>query len=77
MQYKELAEKMENGGIVKTVCGDYVIYKRSWLYEHLDQEIVLMKSAKELKPMADGITRLKEFLKEQEKLRNGESDGSF
>lgn len=70
MKYKELAEKMEEGGICKHVCRDYVIYKRSWLYDHIEQEYVLIKSAKEIKPMADGITRLKEFLREQEKGRN-------
>ena len=70
MQYKELAEQMEQGSIVKYVCRDYVVYKRSWLYDHIEQEAVLIKSAREVKPMADGITRLKEFLKEQEKLKN-------
>lgn len=72
MQYKELAEQMEQGSIVKCVCADYVVYKRSWLYDHIEQEAVLIKSAREIKPMADGITRLKNFLKEQEKLRDGD-----
>lgn len=67
MDYTELAKRMEEGGICKCVCRDYVIYKRSWLYDHIEQEAVLIKSAREIKPMADGITRLKEFLKEQEK----------
>lgn len=71
MDYTELAKRMDEGGFCKYVCKDYVIYKRSWLYDHIDQEAVLIKSAKEVKPIADGITRLKEFLKEQEKLRNG------
>lgn len=70
MQYRELAAKMEEGGICKYVCKDYVVYKRSWLYDHIEQEYVLIKSAKEIKPMADGITRLKEFLREQGKGKN-------
>lgn len=70
MDYTELAKRMEEGGICKYVCRDYVVYKRSWLYDHIEQEAVLIKSAREIKPMADGITRLKEFLKEQEKLRD-------
>ena len=72
MDYTELAKRMEEGGICKYVCRDYVVYKRSWLYDHIEQEAVLIKSAREIKPMADGITRLKEFLKEQEKLRDGD-----
>ena len=73
MQYKELATRMEEGIIINAICGDYVVYKRSWLYENIDQEIVLIKSARELKPIKDGITRLKEFLKEQEKAKDGKS----
>lgn len=72
MDYTELAKRMEEGSICKYVCRDYLVYKRSWLYDHIEQEAVLIKSAREVKPMADGITRLKEILKEQEKLRNGE-----
>ncbi len=72
MDYTELAKRMEEGDICKCVCRDYVIYKRSWLYDHIEQEAVLIKSAREIKPMADGITRLKNFLKEQEKLRDGD-----
>lgn len=71
MQYKELASRMEEGSIVKAVCGDYVVYKRSWIYENIDQEVVLIKSARELKPIKDGITRHKEFLREQEKAKDG------
>lgn len=71
MNYQELAKSLEEGGIVKTVQGDYVIYKRSWLYEHIEQEYVLIKSAREVKPMADGITRLREFIKEHEGGKNG------
>lgn len=47
-EYTDIARRMEEGGICKAVVGDYVIYKRNWLYEHIDQECVLIKSAKEL-----------------------------
>lgn len=70
MQFQELAKQMEEGSVVKAVCGDYVVYKRSWLYANIEQEVVLIKSAREIKPIKDGITRLKEFL-EQEKAKNG------
>ena len=61
MDYTELAKRMEEGSICKYVCRDYLVYKRSWLYDHIEQEAVLIKSAREIKPMADGITKLKEF----------------
>lgn len=65
--YKEIAKKMQDEAIVKAVCGKYVIYRRDWLYEHIEQECVLIKSAKEMKPIKDGITRLREWMKENEK----------
>lgn len=66
MNYTELAKKMEEGSIVKAVKGDYVIYKRRWLYENIEQEYLLIKSIKDFKPIKDGITRLREFLAQQE-----------
>ncbi len=47
-EYTDIARRMEEGGICKAVIGDYVIYKRKWLYEHIDQEYVLINSAKEI-----------------------------
>ena len=67
--YSELARKMEEGSIVKAVHGDYVIYKRKWLYENIDQEVTLIKSVKDFKPIKDGITRLRQFIAEQEVYR--------
>ena len=52
--YTDIARKMADGGICKAVVGDYVIYKRKWLYEHLDQEIILAQSAK----MAKDLTQV-------------------
>ena len=49
--YNELAKKMQDEAIVKASCGKYVIYRRDWLYEHIEQEYVLIKSAKEMKPI--------------------------
>ena len=68
--YKEIAKKMQDEAIVKAGCGKYVIYRKDWLYEHIEQEYVLIKSAKEMKPIKDGITRLREYLKEQESKKN-------
>lgn len=66
MDYKELAKHMEEGSVVKAVCGDYVVYKRKWLYENIEQEVTLIKSIKDFKPIADGITRLRQWVAEQE-----------
>lgn len=66
MDYKELAKHMEEGSVVKAVCGDYVVYKRKWLYENIEQEVTLIKSIKEFKPIADGITRLRQWVAEQD-----------
>ena len=64
--YTDLARKMAEGSVVKAVNGDYVIYKRKWLYENIEQEYVLIKSVKDFKPIKDGITRLREFIAQQE-----------
>lgn len=66
MDYKELAKHMEEGSVVKAVCGDYVVYKRKWLYENIEQEVTLIKSIKDFKPIVDGITRLRRWVAEQE-----------
>lgn len=66
MDYKELAKHMEEGHVVKAVCGDYVVYKRKWLYENIEQEVTLIKSIKDFKPIADGITRLRQWVAEQD-----------
>lgn len=64
--YTDVARQMAEGSIVKYVSKDYVVYKRKWLYEHLEQEILLIKSMKYFKPIADGITRLRQYIAEQE-----------
>ena len=69
--YKALARQMENGGIVKAVSGDYVVYRRDWLYEHIEQESVLIQSAKQLNVKPFDIQKFKEFMSEK-----GENDGS-
>lgn len=65
--YNELARKMEERAVVKEICGDYIIYRRDWLREHIEQEYVLQKSVKDFMPIKDGITRLREWMKNQEK----------
>lgn len=62
----EIAKQCKEAGIVKAVSGDYVIYKRKWLYDNIEQEYVLIKSIKDFKPIKDGITRLREFIAQQE-----------
>lgn len=63
---QEIAKNCKELGIVKAVSGDYVIYKRKWLYENIDQEVTLIKSVKDFEPIKDGITRLRQYIAEQE-----------
>ena len=72
--YMELAKRMQEGTVVTAVCGDYVIYRKDWLRNNLEQEYVLQKSAREFNTLKakDGITRLKEFI-EKERGGNGSS----
>ena len=64
--YTDVARRMAEGSIVKYVSKDYVVYKRKWLKEHLEQEILLIKSMRDLEPIQDGITILRQFIAEQE-----------
>ena len=63
--YKDLARKMERSEIVKAVCGNYVIYRRDWLQEHIEQEYILQKIVKDFQPIKDSVARFKEFVKQQ------------
>lgn len=73
--YREIEKSLKEGGICKAVVGDYVIYKRNWLYENLEQEITLIKSAREWQKIKEvDFDRLKaardslrKYLQEQEK----------
>ena len=35
---QQIINDIQEGTICKAVSGDYVIYKRSWLMDHIDQE---------------------------------------
>lgn len=63
--YKDLARKMERSEIVKAVCGDYVIYRRDWLQEHIEQEYILQKSAKDFIAIKNSVASFKEFVRQQ------------
>lgn len=66
--YRKLVNDMEEGVVVKAVVGDYVIYKKSWLDEHLDQEIVLWRSARDFRrSLPDRKIRIAEILQELKK----------
>lgn len=63
--FTRLAKKMEERSVVKAVCGDYVIYRRDWLQENIEQEATLIKSAREMHAFAHSVERFKEFLRQQ------------
>lgn len=65
-KHEDLAKILEERGIVKAVIGDYIIYRRDWLHNNIEQEYILQKSARDFEPIKDGITRLREFIKEQQ-----------
>lgn len=65
--YKDIARKMENREIVKAVCGEYVIYRRDWLQDHIEQEYVLQKSAFDLKGIKESVEDFREFVRQQGK----------
>lgn len=69
--YNSLIQKMENKAICKAVIGDYIIYRKDWLRDNIEQEYVLQKSVKDFQPIKDGITRLREFIKQQEEAQDG------
>ena len=59
--YADLARRMEEGGLLKAVIGDYIVYKKTWLRENIENEYVLQKSAKDIANVKSGITRLQEI----------------
>lgn len=44
--FDNIVKELDKRGTLKAVCGDYVIYNRSWLQSHIDSEYTLQKSAK-------------------------------
>ena len=51
-EYKEDKKKTVtiSDGTVKKTSGDYIVYKREWLYAHLDAEFGMLKKALKLAP---------------------------
>ena len=74
-KYDEIAKRMEEGTIVKAVIGPYIIYRKDWLQENIEQEYILQKSAKDFQPIKDGISRLREFIKAKELEKTAEKQG--
>lgn len=60
---QQVINDIQEGTICKAVSGDYVIYKRSWLMDHIDQEAVLWKAAKDFKESFEHRRQLLEKLK--------------
>lgn len=74
-KYDEIAKRMEEGTIVKAVIGPYIIYRKDWLQENIEQEYILQKSVKDFQPIKDGISRLREFMKAKELEKTAEKQG--
>ena len=65
--FQRLVKSLEEGSVVKTGCGDYVVYRRDWLYEHIEQEYALIKSAKALNVKKFDINDFKKFMEKGDK----------
>jgi len=45
---KNLLQELTNNGLVlKGSYGDYYVYRKDWLFDHLEQEFELLKSVRE------------------------------
>ena len=66
---QQVINDIQDGTICKAVSGDYVIYKRSWLMEHIEQEVILWKSARDFNKSVVHRKKLLEKIKGE--MRNG------
>lgn len=64
--YKDFEKKLKEDGIVKACFGDYVVYRRDWLRENIEQEYTLQKAAKDFRAKF-GIDELKRLIEQERK----------
>lgn len=48
-KYIDLLFRMQSNSLCKANVGDYLVYKKDWLFNHLEQEFELQRSMKEIK----------------------------
>ena len=58
-KFDEIALQMEKNAIVKCVIGNYIIYRKDYLQDNLEKEIILQKSAREFARKFKGLKNKK------------------
>lgn len=69
---REIEKLIQKEQIVKAVVGNYVIYRRDWLQDNIEQEYILQKSAAAFNKKF-GIEELKRLIDQERK--EAEKDG--
>ena len=63
--YKRLFQLLKDKAVCKAVVGDFIIYRKSWLQDHIEQEYILQKSAREMAAVKFDIDNFKKFIQNE------------
>lgn len=63
--YKRLFQLLRDKAVCKAVVGDYIIYRKDWLRENIEQEYILQKSAREMAAVKFDIDNFKKFVQNE------------
>jgi hypothetical protein len=63
--YKRLSQLLRDKAVCKAVVGDYIIYRKDWLRENIEQEYILQKSAREMAAVKFDIDNFKKFVQNE------------
>ena len=63
--YKRLFQLLRDKAVCKAVVGDYIIYRKDWLRENIEQEYTLQKSAREMAAVKFDIDNFKKFVQNE------------
>lgn len=63
--YKRLFQLLRDKAVCKAVVGDFIIYRKSWLQDHIEQEYILQKSAREMAAVKFDIDNFKDFIQNE------------
>lgn len=63
--YKRLFQLLRDKAVCKAAVGDYIIYRKDWLRENIEQEYILQKSAREMAAVKFDIDNFKEFIQNE------------
>lgn len=64
-EYKRLFRMLKDKTVCKAVVGDFIIYRKSWLQDHIEQEYILQKSAKEMAAVKFDIDNFKKYIQNE------------